>query len=195
MEYMVYPMVCYLLIGLCWVTFLGFWIYSAIGIKKTISIQMRFRGFLFRLVVFVILVLLIRIHAFREILFKYQSIILNPVSMATGVILCALGVAFAIWARVHIGKNWGRPMSVKENPELVTSGPYQYVRHPIYSGMLCAMLGSALVIGLPWLIVLIVASMYFVYSAKNEENLLTEQFPDEYPLYKKRTKMLVPFLF
>jgi len=63
-----------------------------------------------------------------------------------GVALCALGIGLAIWARTYLGRNWGMPMSRKENPELVTSGPYAYVRHPIYTGLLIAMLGSVTVL-------------------------------------------------
>ncbi len=87
------------------------------------------------------------------------------------------------------------PMSVQENAELATTGPYAYIRNPIYSGMLLAMLGSMLVAGLSWLIPFIFFAIYFIYSAKAEEKLMLAQFPDTYPAYKKRTKMLIPFVY
>jgi hypothetical protein len=61
-------------------------------------------------------------------------------------------LGFAIWARVHIGRNWGTPMTQKDQPELVTSGPYHLVRHPIYSGILVASVGTAVALSWFWLI-------------------------------------------
>jgi protein-S-isoprenylcysteine O-methyltransferase Ste14 len=86
------------------------------------------------------------------------------------------------------------PRAIKENPELVTSGPYRYVRHPIYTGVLLALLGSTLVAGPWWLIVFVIACIYFFYSAKQEEKRMLAAFPDTYPAYMQRTKMLVPFV-
>jgi protein-S-isoprenylcysteine O-methyltransferase Ste14 len=86
-------------------------------------------------------------------------------------------------------------MTEKEEPELVTSGPYHLVRHPIYFGILAAGVGTAVALSWPWLIGVALAGMYFLYSATVEERYLTEQFPDAYPMYKRSTKMLVPFVF
>ena len=97
-------------------------------------------------------------------------------------------------ARVHIGRNWGSPMTQKDEPELVTSGPYQVVRHPIYSGLLAAGIGTAVALSWIWLIAVALAGVYFVYSATVEERHLSEQFPDTYPAYKSKTKMLLPFI-
>jgi protein-S-isoprenylcysteine O-methyltransferase Ste14 len=96
---------------------------------------------------------------------------------------------------VQIGRNWGVPMTRKEEPELVTSGPYRLVRHPIYSGILLAGIGTAVSLSWFWLIAVGVAAAYFVYSATVEERYLSEQFPDAYPAYRRSTKMLVPYVF
>jgi hypothetical protein len=104
-------------------------------------------------------------------------------------------LGFAIWARVHIGRNWGTPMTQKDEPELVTSGPYHLVRHPIYSGILVAGVGTAVALSWLWLTAVALAGIYFIYSATVEERYLTGQFPDTYPVYKRSTKMLVPFIF
>jgi protein-S-isoprenylcysteine O-methyltransferase Ste14 len=111
-----------------------------------------------------------------------------------GVCLFILGLALAVWARVHIGRNWGEPMSQKIKPDLITSGPYHFIRHPIYTGILTAGLGTALNINLDWVLVVIVAGVYFIYSATQEEKYMTQQFPEAYPEYKKKTKMLVPYI-
>jgi protein-S-isoprenylcysteine O-methyltransferase Ste14 len=86
-------------------------------------------------------------------------------------------------------------MTQKDEPELVTSGPYHVVRHPIYSGILAAGVGTALALSWQWLIVVALAGIYFVYSATVEERFMTEQFPDAYQVYKRSTKMLVPLVF
>ncbi|MGH7073554.1 MAG: methyltransferase family protein [Stellaceae bacterium] len=147
-----------------------------------------------RVVVVVLIVLVFADKRFLHTLGGYQRAIdAVPAIGILGDVLCALGIAVAIWARLSLGRNWGMPMTLKENPELVTRGPYAYVRHPIYSGILLGVLGSSLVI-LAWIAALIVLSGYFVYSAKKEERLMRAQFPDRYPAYMRRTKMLIPFV-
>ena len=86
-------------------------------------------------------------------------------------------------------------MTRKDEPELVTSGPYHLVRHPIYSGILLAGIGTAVALSWLWLAAVVLAGAYFVYAATVEERFMTEQFPDAYPEYKRSSKMLVPFVF
>lgn len=119
----------------------------------------------------------------------------NDFVLALGVLICAVGVAFAIWARIHLGNNWGMPMAQKESPELVTSGPYRWVRHPIYTGIGLGILGSAITGGLPWLFWLIYTSIAFYFSAKKEEKMMMEKFPEAYASYRTHTKMLIPFIY
>jgi protein-S-isoprenylcysteine O-methyltransferase Ste14 len=86
------------------------------------------------------------------------------------------------------------PMSQKAEPELVTSGPYRFVRHPIYTGLLAALLGTALANNLIGLIIVVILGAYFYYAASVEEKNLTATFPTEYPAYRTNTKMLIPFV-
>jgi len=118
----------------------------------------------------------------------------SPVLQVVGLILFALGLGLAVWARIYLGRDWGMPMTERAEPELVTSGPYRFVRHPIYSGILLALLGTALATNLYWLIVLAFLGAYFIYSATVEERLMTTSFPGEYASYKAHTKMLIPFV-
>jgi protein-S-isoprenylcysteine O-methyltransferase Ste14 len=111
-----------------------------------------------------------------------------------GIGMCVTGFAFAFWARAHIGRNWGVPMSLREGHELVTSGPYRYVRHPIYSGIMLAMIGTALAIDMLWFALFVIYFGFFVVSARVEEKTMTAQFPEAYPAYQRRTKMLIPFV-
>ncbi|HEY5087057.1 MAG TPA: isoprenylcysteine carboxylmethyltransferase family protein [Gemmatimonadaceae bacterium] len=182
-----------LLITISWCVFLCYWLISAFGAKKTTSGV--FRGLLVRVLLVAIVLVVFRersFTAFGEHHFVGSS---SPTVSALGVILCVMGVAFAIWGRWNIGKNWGMPMSVKENPELVTSGPYSYVRHPIYAGVLSAMLGSALVVGNWWIGFVVIFGLYFIYSSRSEEKLMAQTFPGQYPQYKQRTKTMIPFVW
>lgn len=86
-------------------------------------------------------------------------------------------------------------MSQKSEPELVTSGPYHLIRHPIYSGILLATIGTSVALSWFWLIATALAGVYFIYAATVEERYLSVQVPDAYPSYKRSTKMLVPYLF
>jgi protein-S-isoprenylcysteine O-methyltransferase Ste14 len=113
---------------------------------------------------------------------------------AIGAVVFASGIGLAVWARVYLGRNWGMPMTQKAEPELVTSGPYRFVRHPIYSGLLAGLLGTALVTNLLGLILVAILGAYFYYSASVEEKNLTATFPEAYPAYRTSTKMLIPFV-
>ena len=115
-------------------------------------------------------------------------------SYCIGVALLAGGLLFSVWARVHIGRNWSGTVTVKQDHELIRSGPYALVRHPIYTGLLTAVLGTALVNNLLGLIVVVVVLAYFYYCGTVEERNLAATFPQAYPEYKSRTKMLIPFL-
>ena len=85
-------------------------------------------------------------------------------------------------------------MTQKEDPELVTSGPYHLVRHPIYTGILVAGVGTAVALSWTWLIAVVLAGIYFIYSATVEERYMAKKFPEAYPAYKRSTRMLVPFI-
>ncbi len=177
-----------LLFGVGWAAFWLYWIAAAFSAKRgrvPWSRELRIRA-----VIVVIVVVLVRVGAFRD-----HGLTTDPVRAGLGLVLFTHGLGFAIWARVHIGRNWGSPMTKKDEPELVTSGPYHFVRHPIYSGILVAGVGTAVALSWLWLIAVGLAGLYFVYSATVEERYLTEQFPDAYPIYKRSTKMLLPFIF
>src|SRR5215469_13695329 len=111
-----------------------------------------------------------------------------------GVVCAAAGVTLAVWAREYLGRNWGMPLTVKENPDLVTSGPYAYIRNPVYTGVLLALLGSALV-NWWWAVPLAWSAAYFLYASRGEERLMLKVFHDTYPAYMARTWRLIPFIY
>ena len=119
----------------------------------------------------------------------------SSVLQGIGLALFVIGLALAIWARLYLGKNWGMPMSEKVDPELVTTGPYRLIRHPIYAGIILAMIGTAIAVSLYWLAAVVVIGSYFTYSAFVEERIMARTFPDSYPAYKRSSKRLIPFVF
>jgi protein-S-isoprenylcysteine O-methyltransferase Ste14 len=172
-------------IGVLWVLFWVYWLASAAGAKRGSRSR---RTWPPRLIIVVLVLVLLRV-------FRPGSLAIDdPVLEVVGTVLFLAGLGLAVWARIYLGRNWGMPMTRKDEPELVTSGPYHLVRHPIYSGILLAMLGTALATTLYWLIALIVMGIYFIYSARVEERLMAETFPETYPSYRASSKMLIPFL-
>lgn len=177
-----------LVFAIGWAAFWIYWLVAAFSMKRghvPWARELRIRA-----LIVVLVIVLIRFGAFRG-----HGLNTDPWRAGLGLALFALGLGFAIWARVHIGRNWGTPMSQKDDAELVTSGPYHLVRHPIYSGILLAGVGTAVALDWVWLIAVVLAGVYFVYSATVEERTLTAQFPETYPAYRRATKMLVPFVF
>jgi protein-S-isoprenylcysteine O-methyltransferase Ste14 len=112
---------------------------------------------------------------------------------AAGWMLTVLGMLFSIWARTSLGRNWSGRVVLKQGQELVSTGPYALVRHPIYTGLLVALTGTAVYDG-SWraLLGLALFAIGFWLKARSEENLLESEFGDEYRSYRARTPMLIP---
>lgn len=183
------------IIPVLWGLFILYWGLSALGTKRSIGTTAWWRQSAVRIgIIGLTLAALYGAGAGRALravhAYQARSIPLG----ATGTLLVLLGVGLAIYARVHLGRNWGMPMSRKAEPELVTGGPYAFVRHPIYTGIILAMLGSAIGESIFWALPLVLFTPYFFYSARREEDLMCEQFPAVYQDYMRRTKMILPFV-
>ena len=112
-----------------------------------------------------------------------------------GTVLLAAGLGFSVWARRHLGRNWSAHVVVKQDHALVRTGPYRYLRHPIYSGLLLAFAGMALVIGeVRGLVALGCFLVSFAIKSRMEERRMGEVFP-EYDQYRRETAALVPFVY
>ncbi len=110
-----------------------------------------------------------------------------------GVAITALGVGLAIWARFLLGGNWSGTVTVKESHELIQTGPYRVVRHPIYTGISLAIAGTALALGeVRGLLAIGVAVAAWRLKWPVEERFMTEQFGDRYVEYRRRVKALIP---
>jgi protein-S-isoprenylcysteine O-methyltransferase Ste14 len=178
-----------LVTGLGWAVFWLYWLVASLRTKSS-----RGRGNLFaggRIGLLAVAAYLIRLSFDRG----GPATSAGPVVSGIGVALWVAGLGLAVWARLYIGRNWGMPMTRREDPDLVTTGPYRYVRHPIYTGIILGLVGTALATTLYLLVAAALVTGFFAFSATREERFLTEEFPEAYPAYKRSTKMLVPFVF
>ena len=112
-----------------------------------------------------------------------------------GALLTLAGLLFSVWARVYLGRNWSGTVTLKQGHELVTTGPYGIVRHPIYTGLLLAFVGSALARGdfAGVLAVALVAGSFW-RKLRMEERWMREVFGEQYVTYSMRVAALVPFV-
>jgi protein-S-isoprenylcysteine O-methyltransferase Ste14 len=188
-----------------WAAFLLVWVLSAFGVKRDIrgpgfsSVWSRFWAMRLAatvLVVFFAMRLVRRAGSATGYFSNRASLFAPPPALGwTAAVMTALGIGLAIWARVFLGRNWSPRPAVKEHHELVTAGPYVYVRHPIYTGILLAALGTALTGTVFGIGVFVFTSIVFLSRIGKEEKIMLDLFPNEYPAYQARTKRLVPFVW
>ena len=181
------------LIIACWVGFLGYWGFSARGEKPTAERQSWLSIFAHRTPTLLGGALLwcpILPYPFKLVLWPHTDLL-----RAFGVITCALGLVVAIWSRRALAGNWSSTVTFKQGHELIQTGPYRYVRHPIYTGILLMCLGTAIVVGQlqSWLGFLLLCLGFWI-KLKQEESLLARHFPNAYPAYLARVKALIPFI-
>lgn len=184
------------LIGIGWLVFWLYWIIAAIrtGTKSSYKSRSGFASW-YRVIIFVVAVVAIRLTHSKSFAFGHANLTVhNQILSAIGLIVFILGLGFAVWARIYLSNSWGMPMAERQKPELVMSGPYKYVRHPIYSGILLGIVGTALALDWLWFAAAMITGVYFIFSALQEEKYLAEQFSKTYPAYKRRTKLLIPFV-
>jgi protein-S-isoprenylcysteine O-methyltransferase Ste14 len=117
-----------------------------------------------------------------------------PTAWAAAV-LCIIGLAFAFWARITLGRNWSGVVTLKEGHELVERGPYRFVRHPTYTGILTMFFATWLALGhLAGFAATLLMFASFWIKLRDEEQLMLQQFPDRYAAYRRRTKRIIPFV-
>ena len=182
-----------------WAAFLLVWGISAFFVKQDVRGGGWQRYWILRLVAAAIIIFAaVRLGRAGSsgTTFLSRNIFVPPLALGwAGAALTAIGIGFAIWARVNLGRNWSSRPAVKEQHELVTTGPYTYVRHPIYSGILLAALGTALMTSIFGIVSSGAPYLLGQVRINKEERIMLELFPEQYPEYQKHTKRLVPFVW
>jgi protein-S-isoprenylcysteine O-methyltransferase Ste14 len=182
-------------IFICWAICIIYWLVSAFSVKRTVE----GRGVLWHLVILAdVLVVAVLFRGGTPLPLPLR-VRLWPYTPTIGVIsdlIVLAGLIVMLWARAVLGGNWSAGVVLKEDHEIVDRGPYRYVRHPIYSGLLLMLLGMAILQGRAvGLAVVALFLIGFRFKAYQEERLLTRHFPAAYPIYRARVKGLIPFVW
>ena len=180
-----------------WLLWLVYWCVSAIGVKAAVRVESstsRFGKYVLPIIVAVLL-LWDASGWLRGTFLDQRFVPARQWIVWLGFYLTVAGLAFTCWARVILGRNWSGVVQLKQDHELIVRGPYSIVRHPIYTGLLLAFLGSAIAVG-AWraLLATAIVGVSFWRKLRLEERWLCELFGDQYRDYMSRVKALVPWV-
>jgi protein-S-isoprenylcysteine O-methyltransferase Ste14 len=182
------------LFSICWGIFFVVWLLAAISTKRTVYHESSTRRLRYLIPVVIGWYLLFRGHRLPHPL-NVQIIPQTDAIHIVAAILCVCGLAFCLWARAVLGRNWSGTVTLKENHELIVRGPYRLVRHPIYTGLLAMMIATAIQQAhLAGTIGVVLVFVSFWIKLRYEEEVMLKQFPDHYPAYQQRVKRIIPFL-
>lgn len=183
------------IIILCWIIFFGYWLISAFFVKRTIERSSSIGWRFITIIGVIIIIFLVKIIPQSAQILTSMIISNTLTSAIIGSLITILGLTICIWARTTIGRNWSGSIVLKKNHELVTNGPYKFIRHPIYTGMITMMIGTSIYYGYTSIfLATILAFVGFVLKSRQEEKLMIKHFGKRYINYKKRTKAIIPFL-
>jgi protein-S-isoprenylcysteine O-methyltransferase len=181
------------IIGL-WIALIAIWIIAALKIKQPVR---RLSGWQRSVQVALTVVGAVLLFD-RDLSLGSLGTRFLPESAAVawlGFAMTVAGIAFAVWARFVLGQNWSSQVTLKQEHELICRGPYRLVRHPIYSGILLALLGTAIYFGeLRGLIAFACFVAGWWLKARTEEALMLQQFGEQYRAYQRDVKALIPFV-
>lgn len=185
-------MIPYAAVKWLWIVFCSFWLLAAFFQKRDARRQSS--GSRLMQMSVILLVLAPFLFEGRRVGLIYRH--LYPHSLGVqyfGVVLMVLGFGFAVWARFVLGRNWSGMVTVKEDHTLITGGPYAWVRHPIYTGVLLALLGTAFALGtILNLVEVPVVAFALWLKLRTEEKFMLETFGEQYTAYGRRVKALIP---
>src|SRR5215471_444194 len=178
----------------CWLVFVAIWVIGSVSTKRTVYRETR--GQRLRYWVLLVIAYFLLLYG-RRLPFPLNLRIVPHVAPTawTAAVLCIMGLVFAVWARVTLGRNWSGVVTLKQGHELVERGPYRFVRHPIYTGILTMFFATALALGhLAGFAATLLLFASFWIKLRDEEQLMLQQFPDRYAAYRRRVKRIIPFV-
>lgn len=177
-----------------WILWLLYWQAKATDTKAAARLEGPVSR-LVRSIVFIAAIVLLSVSNLPSAFLYRPFLRQGPLPFFAGAALTIAGLLFTVWAREHLGKNWSRSVTVRQNHELITSGPYAFVRHPIYTGILTGFLGSAIAEGqMRALIALAMVSAVLWFKLRLEERWMRDTFGDSYAAYSRRVAALVPYV-
>lgn len=178
-----------------WIVFFLYWQIRAAGTKTTRRLEPGASPVMRPLVFLIVVVLLFT--TLVPLPWLYRNLWPSGIwPFWVGAALTSGGLLFAVWAREHLGRNWSRSVSIKQGHELITTGPYALVRHPIYTGILMGFLGTAIATSqIRGLICFALVFLVFWPKLRLEEEWMRSQFGETYATYAHRTAALVPYIF
>jgi len=176
-----------------WTAWILYWLIAARSVKRTRWREPMTANALHGIPLLLCLILLVTPRPLPAML-SARVVLPGLFLPLVGILLVAAGLVFAVWARIELGGNWSSRVVIKEDHALVCGGPYRWVRHPIYSGMLLAVAGTALAIG-EWrgVLALSFAAIGILLRVRSEETQMARNFP-AYEQYRRRTAALIPFV-
>lgn len=179
-----------------WLIVLIYWIASGFTVKKVHSQETFLKRFIFYWLPLIVAMLLLGPGEwFGHTLIRENFVPHTNLVGIAGLTFCVLGAVIACWSRYKLGRNWSLSVQKKENHELIQSGMYKIVRHPIYTGLLLLFTGNAIIVGdYRGIIAVLIVFISFWFKLTKEEKLLTDNFGNQYTEYRKRTKALIPFI-
>jgi len=191
---MSYPILIQVLFPTLWIAWLIYWWVSARNVKET-RWQEPLGSQLLHRVPLLFGALLFAAPRLLPLALRRRLLPLGPLAPTVGVLLIAAGLGFSVWARRHLGRNWSSQVVVKADHALVRSGPYSRLRHPIYTGLLLAFLGTAVIIGeVRGFLAFVLLLISFAIKSRAEEARMRETFP-EYEGYRRETSAIIPYVF
>jgi len=179
-------------LAVIWVVFWSFWFILAFLTRSPVKRRQSSRLPIVPIIAIAIWILFIAVFPGLPLL----RIVPDELVIAlVGTAITLAGLAFAIWARFHLGTNWSGQPTIKVGHQLIRTGPYKIVRNPIYTGILVAFAGTALVIGEFWAVAALLIILAVCYAKiRTEEKFLLEEFGESFVQYKKEVKALIPYI-
>ena len=177
-----------------WILFWGYWLFSAIRDRSPYKRKQSPQSLLLYVIVLAVAWLLVTGMLSPGLLLEQVVPATLPFAFA-GLVVTTAGLSFAVWARIHLGKNWSGSPAIRVDQRIIRTGPYRIVRNPIYAGILLGVTGTAIALGTVWAlstIVLLLAA--FLLKIHVEEQFLLEEFGEEYLQYKREVRALIPFV-
>jgi protein-S-isoprenylcysteine O-methyltransferase Ste14 len=182
------------ILGWMWAAMAVYWLVGAAGTKKT-EVNEAPASRILRLMLLCLMFTMLLTDRLRIGPLAWRFVPEQSWTRWAGTAITAAGLAFSVWARHHLGEYWSDKVVLKVDHQLIRSGPYSFLRHPIYSGVLLAIAGSALAIG-EWrgVVVLAVMTINYWVKASREDRILSGKFGDAFDEHRRQAGFLVPKL-